>query len=313
LDNKPLYVALAQRKEIRRAHLEQQYSARSKIGGPPQPQGHLPGPHGMQNMYAPQGHHGQPIMQGYPGIRQPGMYAPQGFPGQPIMQPQRGGGGVRWNGQPQPQLINVRPQGPGQLPVNYQLMPVNSRQPQLLNGQPGMNGMNRQQQQQQGVRGPQQQMPQGVRGPQPGQQQQQPGGPRNNGQQQQLNGKPQHTFNNNVRNHQSSSPLTNGLPDPQSAGQSQPTAHEPMTITLKALAAAPEEMKKQMIGEQLFPKIKLAEPGLAGKITGMLLEMDNGELLHLLESPQALQEKINEALTVLQTHGINAEAEQETE
>jgi len=40
---------------------------------------------------------------------------------------------------------------------------------------------------------------------------------------------------------------------------------------------------------------------LAGKITGMLLEMDNAEVLHLLDTPDALQDKINEAITVLQS------------
>jgi len=80
---------------------------------------------------------------------------------------------------------------------------------------------------------------------------------------------------------------------------------EPLTI--KALAAAPEEQKKQMIGESLFPLVKETQPELAGKITGMLLEMDNGELLHLLESREALQEKIEEAIVVLGQHGDEEE------
>jgi polyadenylate-binding protein len=71
-------------------------------------------------------------------------------------------------------------------------------------------------------------------------------------------------------------------------------------LTIKTLAAAPEETRKQMIGERLFPMVKAMKPHYAGKITGMLLEMDNGELLHLLESQPALLEKVNEADLVLQ-------------
>ena len=55
------------------------------------------------------------------------------------------------------------------------------------------------------------------------------------------------------------------------------------------------------------------QPELAGKITGMLLEMDNSELLVLLDSPEALDGKVHEAIEVLKQHGalpetINNEA-----
>jgi len=63
--------------------------------------------------------------------------------------------------------------------------------------------------------------------------------------------------------------------------------------------------KKQILGEYIFPLIQIREPKLAGKITGMLLEMDNSELLHLLENEKALIGKINEALMVLNQDGQN--------
>merc|ERR1712095_251451 len=65
--------------------------------------------------------------------------------------------------------------------------------------------------------------------------------------------------------------------------------------------ARPAE-KKRLIGERLYPKIQVVEPRLAGKITGMLLEMDNDALLVLLAEQRALMNKINEALAVLKDH-----------
>ncbi|KAI4349059.1 hypothetical protein L6164_009704 [Bauhinia variegata] len=65
------------------------------------------------------------------------------------------------------------------------------------------------------------------------------------------------------------------------------------------LAAAAPEQQKQILGEHLYPLVQKLKPGLAAKITGMLLEMDNGELLLLLESPESLSAKVEEAVQVL--------------
>ncbi|KAM4078488.1 hypothetical protein ACB094_09G041300 [Castanea mollissima] len=65
------------------------------------------------------------------------------------------------------------------------------------------------------------------------------------------------------------------------------------------LAAASPEQRKQILGERLYPLVQKYKPDLASKITGMLLEMDNSELLLLLESPESLAVKVEEAVQVL--------------
>ncbi|XP_006869373.1 PREDICTED: polyadenylate-binding protein 1-like isoform X2 [Chrysochloris asiatica] len=75
---------------------------------------------------------------------------------------------------------------------------------------------------------------------------------------------------------------------------------EPLTASMLA-SALPQE-QKQMLGERLFPLIQAIHPTLAGKITGMLLEIDNSELLHMLESLESLCSKVDEAVAVLQAH-----------
>ena len=74
---------------------------------------------------------------------------------------------------------------------------------------------------------------------------------------------------------------------------------EPEPLTAQQLASASPEQQKNMIGERLYPLIHAMHPDQAGKITGMLLEMDNSELLNLLEAPDALNSKIQEAIVVL--------------
>lgn len=81
---------------------------------------------------------------------------------------------------------------------------------------------------------------------------------------------------------------------------------EPLTATM--LAAAPLQEQKQMLGERLFPLIQRMYPDLAGKITGMLLEIDNSELLHMLEDNESLKAKVEEAVAVLQAHQAKQQA-----
>ncbi|EEC43385.1 predicted protein [Phaeodactylum tricornutum CCAP 1055/1] len=109
-------------------------------------------------------------------------------------------------------------------------------------------------------------------------------------------------FNQQVRN--AGPPMQNQPPHQQGAPQAIP--HEG-ALTASALASASPEVQKNMIGERLYPLIHQSQPELAGKITGMLLEMDNSELLHLLESPDALNSKISEALQVLEAHQAGQE------
>jgi polyadenylate-binding protein len=91
---------------------------------------------------------------------------------------------------------------------------------------------------------------------------------------------------------------------PQPAAEAQPAQVPDLA---QQLAAAPPQQQKQMLGEKLYPIIEkhpavLAEQ--AGKITGMLLDMDVSELLNLYEAPDALHQKVIEAINVLAHHGM---------
>ncbi|KAK4482063.1 hypothetical protein RD792_011589 [Penstemon davidsonii] len=66
-----------------------------------------------------------------------------------------------------------------------------------------------------------------------------------------------------------------------------------------ALASASPDNQRLMLGEQLYPLVERIERNHAGKVTGMLLEMDQTEVLHLIESPDALKKKVVEAMDVL--------------
>jgi polyadenylate-binding protein len=72
----------------------------------------------------------------------------------------------------------------------------------------------------------------------------------------------------------------------------------------RLLAHATPDQQKQILGELLYVQVKAMQPEVAGKITGMLLEMDNADLLLLLDSKKKLVAKVDEAIQVLKDAGL---------
>jgi polyadenylate-binding protein len=272
IGNKPIFVALAQRREVRRAQLEAQHAQQRGAPGQQMMRGGPMGafPPGSMPIYMQRTPPGGSMQPAYPMMPQmmggPGRggAAAGGRGGYPAMIPGRGG--------------------------NFPMAGAYGNMPQQ-----GGRGGGRMPNQGRGGRGRGGQMQQGRGGPNAAQ-------GRGAG----------IKFNQQVRN---AGPATMApaqpisqqpVPQPeQQPAPAQPEAHEPLTAA--SLASASPDVQKNMIGERLYPLIHNSEPELAGKITGMLLEMDNSELLHLLESPDALNSKISEALQVLDAHTQSAD------
>jgi polyadenylate-binding protein len=244
ISSKPIFVALAQRRDVRRAQLEAQHANRG--GGPGQPGMMRGGPMG-----GPMGYPGaMPMYMQRPG---PGGSMRPAYPMMPQMMGGPGGrGGAQ---QPRGMYPMMGQQGRGGYPVpGYGVMPQQGGPAGRGAPQPGRGGR-------------------GGRGP----------------------GQQNIKFNQQARNAGAPQGMPPGQPAPPAISSEGP-------LTASALASASPEMQKNMIGERLYPLIHQSQPDLAGKITGMLLEMDNSELLHLLESDEALNGKITEALQVLEAH-----------
>eukprot|EP00081_Caenorhabditis_elegans_P000495 NP_001021711.1 Polyadenylate-binding protein [Caenorhabditis elegans] len=257
--SKPLYVAIAQRKEDRRAQLASQYMQRLASM---RMHGNVPG----AAMYNPT----------QPG---PGYYVAN-----PMQQQRNFAGGQQM----------VRPGGrwgmQNQYPVQNQYM--------MAQG-PGVyqNRMGRPQNQQGGPRGPPQQYNQVAQG---GVRMQGPPRTQNPGVQQQNVPRP-------PQQQQQQRPAPTGPkapPQPYQAYQQRPQGiviggQEPLTSAMLA-AAAPQE-QKQLLGERIYALIEKLYPGHkdAGKITGMMLEIDNSELIMMLQDSELFRSKVDEAASVL--------------
>eukprot|EP00698_Gefionella_okellyi_P010730 TRINITY_DN2801_c0_g1_i1.p1 TRINITY_DN2801_c0_g1~~TRINITY_DN2801_c0_g1_i1.p1 ORF type:complete len:669 (-),score=142.23 TRINITY_DN2801_c0_g1_i1:35-1915(-) len=231
---------------------------------------------GAQRMFPQPGVY-PPVAYPYPGPV-PGARGP--LPGQypyPPMMGQRPGPG-QWRGPPQ---AGARP------PMTGAPYPPQAGQPGAFPGA--------------GQRGPRQPRTGGPQQPRvPGAPQQ--GAPQAGRQQTQAN----FQFKSGVRN--AGGPVQPQQPEAVAQQQiPQPVLQANEPLTPAALAAADPAQQKQILGERLFPLVTRHQPELGPKITGMLLQMDNSEVLHLIESPEALGESIKEALLVLQSAGYGNE------
>jgi len=252
LVSKPLYVALAQRKEERKAQLAAQHMQRVS---------------GLRMQAAGQ-QVGQILSQ------TGGFYMPPFQQGnRPFFNPQMQQVRPRWNMQQQQQMISGVPNVPGGGGVP-RARGVRQVAPRGVGPQSGMP---------QGVQGGGQRM-QNVPMNQP---QRMPAGPQI---------RQQFKFTQATRNQ----PTGPGPMPGDQVHNIQIPGQEPHLPS--ALASAQPQEAKQMLGERLFPLIQQTHPELAGKITGMLLEIDNAELLHMLESREALNAKVDEAVNVLKAH-----------
>ena len=290
LKSKPIVVTLHQRKDQRKAHLAATYNNPNALRFQQQPLGGIP--------------YGIPPIYGVPGNQPPGAYGnrnfayPQNFAGQPRGAPR----GAIQQGFPNrgPAPSAYMQNGPY---MQYQGMQIPQN---AMNNQNNFNRMK-------GQPLPQNVQAGGPRGAVPGRgmpQQMQPGRGMQQQMQQQMQqgGRPMQNmqmqagrqnirFSNQVRN-QPGPHMGNmmAVPSNQQAQYMQPMDNG---LDEAALANADPTERKQIIGERLYQLISVQEAERAGKITGMLLEMDTSELINLIEDQAALTSKIEEAIAVL--------------
>jgi len=93
------------------------------------------------------------------------------------------------------------------------------------------------------------------------------------------------------------------VPNQQQPQPQQQQQQPPQELNAAMLAAAEPSQQKQMLGERIYPLVNdQIGSEQAGKVTGMLLEIENFELLKLIDEPALLKDKVTEAMKVLQDH-----------
>lgn len=279
IGRKPIFVALAQRKEVRKAQLSAQMARRNQLAGVPG-MGMYPGapqmfyppmPPQRGGVYFPQ----QMLPRPFP---RPGV--PQGYPPQMMTGP---GGFVQ--GVPMQNGGNVAGQRGGRQPM------PNGRQALPPNGGQSGGASNQ-------------------AAPQPSIAGTQAAAVAANA----ARGRGSFKYAATARNTPMAMPghpnnAGMRMPNVPTTAQGAHSAEEKApVINASTLANMSLNEQKHYLGETLYPLIFPLVGDAAGKITGMMLEMDNSELIHLLESPPALKEKVTDAMRALEAHSKSAGA-----
>lgn len=76
----------------------------------------------------------------------------------------------------------------------------------------------------------------------------------------------------------------------------------PLVLDPELFAAVPLDQQKRVLGEALFSAVHLLAPKVEAKVTGMLLELGNEEIIEILRDPPALRAKVQEAVRALDEH-----------
>ncbi len=106
-------------------------------------------------------------------------------------------------------------------------------------------------------------------------------------------------YNTNARNKPAEQPQTTDAPQQVPVQEQVPPQD---VLNAAYLAQLSPQQQKQLLGEKLYPLVLTKSGENAPKITGMLLDMEVSDILHLLDDSSALDAKIDEALIVLREH-----------
>lgn len=279
VNGKPLYVALAQRKDVRKSQLEASIQARNQI----RMQQNIAGAAvpGMPGQFMPPNSmfYGQPPFPGAGGRGGVPPYGMPGMPGQAGRQQFPGGYPGQAGGRGMPPQMQPNMMYPGNFPPGAFNQPNN---PQFIAALQQVQHQAAALAGGQGGRGqPQGRGPVGMGG-MPGNM----AGMRDTNTAPNVPGFPPNTNNSeggmpgrgNMGNRFAGGPQGGrGGPAPMGGAPDLSAS----SLLQNQLATAPPPQQKQLLGEAIFPKISNLQPELAGKITGMLLEMDNQELINL--------------------------------